>query len=371
VGCTCPLVDRGFGTVRLRPVARRCAAQAKACGSGRRCNTSEVLCVVGMDMQNVDSETPSAGRRRYVVGIVLLLAAAVLWSLSGALIKVVSREGVHGVAIAFYRSLFAGLFLLPIAYGKFHTLAPRGGESGARPGPTPSLVRVGQRMRLRPAAISCVVFFTLMTGCFVWANTQTEAANVIILQYTSTFWVFLLSPWLLGEKPRRGDLPILAVAMVGIGVIFAGGPGADLPGLMVSLGSGLFFGLLTLMIRLMRDSNSAAVAAVNCLGSAVLLFPVVLWLGGANVSGRVLVVLLVLGFVQFGLPYYLYTVGLTRVPAYQAALITMLEPVLNPLWTFLAVGETVPWTTFVGGGVILSALLLFIRAARPGKREAH
>ena len=129
-------------------------------------------------------------RRPYVVGIVLLLAAAVLWSLNGALIKLIHEEGrgPHGVTIAFYRSLFAGLFLLPLARGRFHTLQKKSSDRKTqKTSPATPLLLFAIRhslFSLRPAAISCVIFFTLMTVCFVLANIKTKAANAIILQYT-------------------------------------------------------------------------------------------------------------------------------------------------------------------------------------------
>ncbi len=290
--------------------------------------------------------------RSYAWGVAFLLLASLLWSLNGALIKVIYEggRGPHGVAIAFYRSLFAGLFLLPLARGKWRTLIR------SREGTSKRMVR--------PAALWCVVFFTLMTASFVIANTKTEAANAIILQYTSTFWIFGLSPWLLRERARTGDLWILGLAMVGIAIIFAGNASTDMTGLAIALASGLFFGLLTMMIRRLRDSDSAAVTVLNNLGSAALLLPIAWGMGVLMVPSRALFLLILMGIIQFGTPYYLYTLGLARVPAYQAALITMVEPILVPVWTFLAVGERVEWPTLIGGAVILAALVLFIRAVQ-------
>ncbi len=301
-------------------------------------------------------------RRRYLGGILLLLGAGVLWSLNGALIKLIFRSGAgpDGLIIAFYRSLFAGLFLVPLARGKFHTLGRRWDHS-KRPGQEEG--NTG-RWGLQPAAIWCVVFFTLMTVCFVVANTKTEAANAIILQYTSTFWVFGLSPWLLKERPRAGDAPVLALAVVGILVIFFGKAETNLGGLVIALAAGLFFGLLTLAIRQLRNSDSAALTVFNNLGSAALMLPFVLLQGGLMVSPRAWILLTLMGVVQFGVPYYLYTLGLKRVPAYQAAFITMVEPVLVPVWAYCAVGETAPITTIIGGAIILGALCLFGRSAR-------
>ncbi len=311
------------------------------------------LRVIG-EVKQAQADAQSRARRYYLTGLLLLFAAAMLWSLNGALIKLIYRDGAgpHPVVIAFYRSLFAGLILLPLAKGKFRSLKAEAGS--------PS------HFGINPAATCCVVFFTLMTVSFVVANTKTEAANAIILQYTSTFWVFGLSPWLLKESPRSSDKWILALAIVGIGTIFLGNAATDLVGLVIALGSGLFFALLTLMIRRMRHADSAAVTVFNNLGSALLILPLLFWFGGFSVTPREGVLLVVMGVVQFGVPYYLFSLGLVRVPAYQAALIITIEPVLNPVWTYLAVGEQVPVWTAVGGGIILLALVIFVWRARRG-----
>jgi len=285
-----------------------------------------------------------------VAGVLLVLAAAVLWSLNGALIKLLDDggRGVEPAAIAFYRSLFAGLFLLPfVRIGRYRTLRRRDVAHARWP--------------IRPAALACVVFFTLMTLCFVTANSKTEAANAIILQYTSIFWIFLLSPLVLKEKPTGKAKGVLVMAMIGIAIIFAGEGGTDMVGLLIALGAGLSYGLLLMMIRKMRDCDAGAITVVNCLGSAILLLPLLLIGGGWAVSGKNLALLIFMGVVQFGLPYYLVSLGLRRVPAYQVALITLCEPLLNPLWALLAVGERVSGATALGGGVIILALILHAR----------
>lgn len=310
----------------------------------------------------------------------MVVVASLFWSLNGALIKLVNQDGQgpSGIAIAFYRSLVAGLFLLPVAWRRCRT----------RPGVSKVLTR--------PAALWCVVFFTIMTACFVMANTMTQAASVIILQYTSTFWIFGLSPLILNEKPRSSDLWILGLALVGI-VVMVLGPGvwerfvggtasagdaaaastasesAAVVGMVVALASGFFYALLTLMIRRLRDADSATVTVMNNLGSAVLLLPVLLAVSGLGLSQRSMWLLIFMGIVQFGLPYYLYTLALARIPAYQAAILTLMEPVLVPVWACLFIGRSeIPsiWTV-AGGGVILVALVLFLLAARRAAREQN
>lgn len=286
----------------------------------------------------------------------MVALAALFWSLNGVLIKTIGQDtsAPDGVAIACYRSIFAGLCLLPLSRGRWGTL----GET------TPG----GRKRRIRPAALGCMVLFTLMTVSFVLAMTKTETANALILQYTSTFWIFALSPWLLQERPRREDVRLLMLAVPGIGIIFAGNATADVVGLSIALASGFFFALLTMLLRHMRDSDPVVVTVFNNLGAALLLLPFCVAAGGLMVSSRAMVLLIVMGVVQFGVPYYLYSLGLTRVPAAQAALITLLEPVLAPLWTYWALGEAVPPMTLLGGSLILAALVLLANNARIRRR---
>ena len=347
---------------------------------------------VAHDAEGQRSQHPAATD---FTSIGLLLAAALLWSLNGAFIKAINAQGrgPDGITIAFYRSVFGGLVLLPFAWGRLRTLsrrAPTPSDSSASRGSRTSKheepvvcaggsyaaqepvagaygsygrrgsVSFGDRWFPRPAALLCAVFFAAMTGCFVVANTMTEAGNAIVLQYTSTLWLFVLSPWLLRERPRMDDAWILAVAMLGVGVIFFGNAGRSLPGLLVALTAGFFYSLLTLMIRRLRTADPSAVTVLNNLGAAVLLLaPVMLW-GDLMISRRELALLALMGVVQFSIPYYLYARALTRVPAYQAGLITLAEPVLVPVWTFLAVGELVPASTIAGGGLLLLSIAIFL-----------
>ena len=110
----------------------------------------------------------------------------------------------------------------------------------------------------------------------------------------------------------------------------------------------------------------------NCAGSAVILLPAVLLWSTVWVTPAQLALLLLLGLVQFSLPYVLYTWALRRVEAYRASLIILLEAILNPAWTYLAVKEPVAPATLVGGSVILLSiaawlLLTWRRRAQPAR----
>jgi DME family drug/metabolite transporter len=271
--------------------------------------------------------------RRWPAILALILAAA-LWSLNGPLIKLLDRESVNPVTIACYRSIIGGLVFLPFAAGRWRTLRN---------------VRSGW-------PIGSVIAFTTMTAAFVIANTMTEAANVIILQYTSPIWVFLLAPWLLREHPGRREGLVLLVAMLGIAVIFAGNARTSLPGLLVALLSGIGYGTLTVMLRGLRPAPPAVVTAMNAFGSGViLLVGVAIW-GEFLLSAKQWGLMLLLALVQFTLPYLLFSWALQRIEAHRAALIVLLETVLNPIWTWLIVGEQPPVATLIGGPLILASV---------------
>jgi drug/metabolite transporter (DMT)-like permease len=67
-------------------------------------------------------------------------------------------------------------------------------------------------------------------------------------------------------------------------------------------------------------------------------------------------VLLVMGIVQLGIPYFLFSKGLERIQLQEAALIVLVEPVLNPIWVAAVYGEMPAPATLVGGALILSSL---------------
>lgn len=261
----------------------------------------------------------------------MLLACAALWSLNGPLIKLLDRVETPAVTIACYRSLIGGLVFLPFALPRFRTL-----------------------QRVAPAwPIASALTFTIMTASFVIATTKTAAANAIILQYTSPIWVFLLSPLLLNERPGRAEGLVLLVAMAGVGVIFAGNPHTDLSGLLVALVSGWGYGTLTVLLRGLRPVHPTVVAAINALGSGLLLLPAVAVWGTFALTGPQWGLILLLALVQFTTPYVLFSWALQHIEAHRAALILLLEPILNPIWTCLLVGEVPPTATLLGGPLIL------------------
>jgi drug/metabolite transporter, DME family len=256
----------------------------------------------------------------------LIFSAAFLWSLAGVFIKFLD---VPPLTIVFYRSLFAGLVF------------------------TPFLRRNGLPLN-GPILVSALTY-TAAISSFVAANKLTTAANAIVLQYTAPIFVFLFSGLVLKEKIAKLNGFALAVSMIGVGIISLDSVGQpDMAGVLLALLSGLLFAAYMINLRGTREINPVYLTWINNMVCALLLLFIVksqLWLTATQ-----LWILIVMGAVQLGMPYFLFSKGLHAVSLQEASLIALIEPVLNPLWVALVVGEIPSKATVAGGGMILLGL---------------
>ncbi len=228
------------------------------------------------------------------------------------------------------------------------------------------LLLLPQSRRLNPRAALLLLPFCGATLLFVLANKLTTAANAIFLQATAPFWVMVLAPLFLGERPRRRDLLVLLGIAGGMTLFFlepaASSATATDPRLgdLLALASGLSYGLLLLGFRWLGQRQSGEQAAVVAWGSvlaAVIALPLA---DGVPVDGAVADWLQVaaLGVFQMGLPYVLLMYAIGRVPALQASLLLAIEPALNPVWAYLAHGERPGTLAILGGVLIVGAVAL-------------
>jgi drug/metabolite transporter, DME family len=256
----------------------------------------------------------------------LLLAAAFLWSTAGAAMKLCELSGWQ---IAGGRSLVAGLFLF---------LAVRDARR------LPNL-----------AVLATAVGYAATVTLFAVANKLTTAANAIFIQSTAPLWVMLLSPRLLGERPSRAELLSVPVYAVGLFCFFLDelSPGQML-GNWVALGAGLAFATCIIGLRGIKERGPSALVYGNWI-SALVTAP--LWLLEPTPAAFDLLVLVYLGVFQLGLAYLCFARGVARTPALEASLLVLLEPVLNPIWTFLLAGERPGRWAIVGASIVLGATL--------------
>jgi drug/metabolite transporter (DMT)-like permease len=263
----------------------------------------------------------------------LVLAAAVLWSLSGVVLKAPAFDGLspdsRGPAVAGLRAAFAALAILPFV----------------RP----------SRVRWRPGLVPMTLSFAAMSVLFVSALMATTAAAAIFLQYTSVVWACLLGWAVLRERPGRSDAIALGCVAAGIGVILYHDRGSPV-GNALALASGVTYACVVVSLRALRDEDPFWLSFLNQAVSAAFILP---WLLFRPVDLTAMQVLLIafLGVVQLALPYVLFASGVKQVPAREASLLLLVEPLLNPLWTLLVWGERAGWTTWLGGTIILCGLV--------------
>jgi drug/metabolite transporter, DME family len=290
-------------------------------------------------MKPVEAATPaqpSASRGR-----LYLVLAAILWSLSGAFTKVLTKETVFHLGdppvgalwIAFYRVLFAGLALLPTLRGR--------------------------DLSFRKTMLVMMLSFAVMNALYVAAMAGGKAANAVLLQYTAPLWMFVVSIRWLGEKADRRGWVALVVGLAGIGVILAGGwQEAQLDVAAIALGSGVAYAAVIVCLRVLRDCSPRWLTVLNQLCGALVLLPL-LWISSSAGPQPVqIAVLSVFGLMQMALPYWLAARALKAVSAQEAGIITLLEPFLNPLWAYLVSPKTEQPSAFtlIGGAFILGGL---------------
>src|SRR5262249_27489824 len=159
----------------------------------------------------------------------------------------------------------------------------------------------------------------------------------------------------LGERADRRSSIALAVGLLGIVVIVGGGwQSEQLPIIALALGSGVAYAGVLLFLRVLRDASSHWLTGLMHLGRAVAVQPWV-WTMTSPAPPQ-LAVLVVFGAVQMGLSYWLAARGLRVVSPQEAGIITLLEPLLNPLWAYLVAGEAPSAATLIGGAFIVGAL---------------
>ncbi len=274
-------------------------------------------------------------------GRLCILAAALLWSLNGPFIKILTKPTalnlheppVPELLIAFYRVLFAALILAP------------------------SLRKAD--LSFRPLMLPMVLFFAAMNASFIWASGKGTAANAIFLQYTAPLWVYLAGVLWLKEPADRRTTLALAIAMTGVGVIVFDAlrrPSAEtLHVVLIGLVSGVTFAGVLVCLRLLRGASAQWLTVQNHVAAALVLVPV-LWLTSPPTAAQV-GFLAFFGIVQMGIPYWLMSRGMKTVSAQEAGTLSLLELLLNPLWTYLVSSELPDAPVLIGGGLILLALL--------------
>ncbi|MBI4975949.1 MAG: EamA family transporter [Spirochaetes bacterium] len=261
-------------------------------------------------------------------GALALVVTAFLWSTAGLLIKLIPW---HPFAIAGGRSLIASVVIL--------------------------LILKRPVLHLSFPQVAAAIANSMTMLLFVAANKYTTSANAILLQYLCPVTTALLGAVLLKEKVRWQHITAIVMVAAGMSILFMDRLGGGLLlGNMLALASALSFSLFIIFMRMQKDGSplesillSHWLTAVIGIGiSCVLPLPVI---SMVSISA-----ILALGIFQVGLAAAFFSYGIKRISAINANLIAVIEPVFNPLWVFIAVGEKPSLNTVIGGALIIAAV---------------
>jgi drug/metabolite transporter (DMT)-like permease len=272
--------------------------------------------------------------------VLLLALAAAMWSLGGLLIKSIS---LHPLAIAGFRSLIAAPVLY-LACGK------------------PKFIFT----KAQWGAAICLVITVIL---FVASTKLTTAANSILLQYTAPLYVALASGPILKERISKWDWLSLFAVFAGMILFFVDKVSPDhMLGNVLALISGVSYAGIVVCLRLQKGKSTIESLLLGHVLTAVVGLPFLFM--GAMPSRDDVVRILILGVVQLGLPYAFYAIAIPYVSALESTLITMIEPVLNPIWVVLFYGESPSQNALIGGLLVLTAIVVHSFLKRRFKAES-
>jgi drug/metabolite transporter (DMT)-like permease len=263
----------------------------------------------------------------HTVGVLLALAAAALWSTSGLFIKVLT---IDPIPLTSLRCAMAGVLLAPMLRS--------------------------MRLRVERELLLLMVFYGVVSLSFITATRWSTAANAIVLQSTSPAWVFLVS-CLLARRILWRFSPPIAIILIGLTVIMLEpAHGTPFLGNLLGLASGITLAGLIILYSRVKRPVVEVIVLIN-LVVAVALF--LLQPGAFRWMEYTLsdwIMLAYLGGVQVGLGHMCFFAALKRISTTQAAILSLLEPLLNPIWVYFAVGEVPSAHLFAGGGLVLCGI---------------
>jgi len=315
-------------------------------------------------------------KKKFILsGQAAIFLCAILWSTAGLFIKLIEW---HPLVIAGSRSFLAAIFLIVV-----RQITSKAAVSKAEVSEQQRITDKNDISQQLERNVINEVFpeqkklspFVILTGgvlyaltmiLFVFANKLTSAANAILLQYASPVWAALLGWLILKEIPNWKQW--ISLAMVGGGMfIFIGSSlgGGALTGDILAFISGVTFAATSVFMRKAKDHSPINIMILANVLTAVGTIPFFI-LYPPDLSSLNILRILFLGFIQIGAAAALFSYGIKKVTSVQSLLISTIEPVLNPVWVLIVIGEIPQVSAIIGGSIIILAVLF---SSLPGKKS--
>lgn len=275
--------------------------------------------------------------KRFMKGSVLIALAAFMWSLQGVLGKYntwgsFSLVGVRAVFASITLGLTRGSFALP----------------------------------KRPVDWLAGSFVALTALFFLVANNMTSAANAIILQYTMPLFVMLFGIVFLNKKPTRGEVIVSLFVLAGIFLCVCGSVGSSnlLGDILALLSAVTWAGVFSAGKLLGSDARDYSYTG-NLL--CVLLLAAIPFDAQFTLAAPDLLSAAGMGL-TVGLGYTFFSLGMRKnVQPTTAAIISNIEPVANPLWVLLFLGERPTPLSLIGFAVVLISVTIYSTRIDPAR----
>jgi drug/metabolite transporter (DMT)-like permease len=263
-------------------------------------------------------------------GPLWIALGALFWSFGGVCAKLIPWSG---LAIASIRGIIAAVVI--------------------------ALYRKSFRIRLTKSTILAGISLNLTTILFMMANKMTTAANAIVLQYTSPVFIIILSAVFLKEKPKKRDLLAVTGTLFGVSLFFLDQmKSGNMLGNFVAILSGLAFAFVFFANKL-PDAHPMDATFLGAALSFFLLPFVIVDKQVFNTGWLPWAVILFMGIVQLGLGYIFFSIGIQHTSATTGSILAMVEPILNPVWVFLVVGESPKILSLIGAAIVLTTIFIY------------
>jgi drug/metabolite transporter (DMT)-like permease len=262
----------------------------------------------------------------HLKAVLYLVVASILWSSGGVLIKLVNW---NSIAIAGVRSGIAAVFMM------FY------------------LRKV--KIEVTKVKLGGAVAYAATVIFFVVANKLTTSANAILLQYTAPIWVAVFSGIILKEKAKKVDWISILFVMIGMMMFFIGDvEGGKILGNGIAVMSGIALSFVAIFLKLQKDSSPVE---MTYLGNIIAFLVSIPFLFQSSIDLKSIIGLLLLGIFQLGISYILYAEASRYLSAIEAILITVIEPLLNPIWAFIFIGENPGYFAVIGGVIVVGSVI--------------
>jgi drug/metabolite transporter, DME family len=269
--------------------------------------------------------------------VLLVVIAVLLWSTGGLFIKLTTLDA---FSVNLGRSLFAAIVVAAFTYKK--------------------------GLKLDRFTLFASFLYAATLTSFVYATKNTTAANAIFLQYTAPVYVLLLAPFIIRESFHIRDLVTVVLCIAGMSLFFINNvSSATAPdpfsGNVAGLISGMCFGLYFIFLRHPRalQRNPAVSVFYGNIIIVLVMLPLIASSPPTAITTNDILALVFLGVFQIGIAYILFTKGVAAgVRPLDASIIGFLEPLINPIWVLLFVGERPTFWALIGGGIIITAVAL-------------